>query len=152
KILIVGTRASVSMGDTCSIRIFVLGEANRPGSFTISGLGTITSALFAAGGVKPIGSLRNIELKRQGSLVRRLDLYDMLIRGDTTDDTKLLPGDVIFVPPVGPTVSVEGEVRRPAIYEQKGEATVADVISLAGGLTPDADPSNAMLTRIDAGR
>jgi protein involved in polysaccharide export with SLBB domain len=147
---IVGTRASVSMGDTRAIRIFVLGEATRPGSYTISGLGTITSALFAAGGVKPIGSLRNVTLKRQGSIVRTLDLYDMLIRGDTTDDTKLLPGDVIFVPPVGPTVSVEGEVRRPAIYEQKGPMTVAEVIGLAGGLTPEADTVSAMLTRIDA--
>ncbi len=148
----VGTRASVSMGDTRSIRVFVLGEATRPGSYTISGLGTITSALFAAGGVKPIGSLRNIELKRQGAVVHRLDLYDMLIHGDTTDDTKLLPGDVIFVPPVGPTVSVDGEVHRPAIYEQKGEASVADIIRLADGLTPEADTSNAMVTRIDAGQ
>ena len=105
----IGVRASVSMGDTRSIRVFVLGDANRPGSYTISGLGTITSALFAAGGVKPIGSLRNIELKRQSTVVRRLDLYDMLIRGDTTDDTKLLQGDVIFIPPVGPTVGVDGE-------------------------------------------
>ena len=149
---ITGTRASVSMGDTRTIRVFVLGEANRPGSYTISGLGTITSALFAAGGVRPIGSLRHIQLKRNGELVRSLDMYDMLIRGDTTDDTKLLPGDVIFVPPVGSTVSVAGEVRRPAIYEQKGEASVADIIALAGGLTPEADTSGAMLTRIDEAR
>ena len=148
----IGVRASVSMGDTRSIRVFVLGEANRAGSYTISGLGTITSALFAAGGVKKIGSLRNIELKRQGATVRRLDLYDMVIRGDTTDDTKLLPGDVIFVPAVGPTVSVEGEVRRPAIYETKGETSVADVVDLAGGLGPEADKSHVMLTRIDQGR
>jgi polysaccharide biosynthesis/export protein len=147
---LVGTRASVSMGDTRSIRVFVLGEADRPGSYTISGLGTMTSALFAAGGVKAIGSLRDIQLKRQGAVVHHLDLYDMLIRGDTTDDTKLLPGDVIFVPPVGSTVSIDGQVHRPAIYEQKGEATVADLIALAGGLLPEADTSNAMLTRIDA--
>ena len=145
----IGVRASVSMGDTRSIRVFVLGDANRPGSYTISGMGTITSALFAAGGVKPIGSLRNIELKRQGTVVRRLDLYDMLIRGDTTDDNKLLPGDVIFIPPVGPTVGVDGEVRRPAIYEIKNETSVADMVQLAGGLTPEADTSKATLTRID---
>jgi polysaccharide export outer membrane protein len=145
----IGVRASVSMGDTRSIRVFVLGDANRPGSYTISGLGTITSALFAAGGVKPIGSLRNIELKRQSTVIRRLDLYDMLIRGDTTDDTKLLPGDVIFIPPVGPTVGVDGEVRRPAIYEVKNETSVADMVQLAGGLTPEADTSKATLTRID---
>ena len=145
----IGVRASVSMGDTRSIRVFVLGEAKRPGSYTISGLGTITSALYAAGGVKPIGSLRKIDLKRQGAIVRRLDLYDLLIRGDTTDDAKLLQGDVIFVPPVGSTVGVDGEVRRPAIYEIKVESTLADVVQLAGGLTPEADTSQAMLTRID---
>jgi polysaccharide biosynthesis/export protein len=146
----IGTHASVSMGDTRSIRVFVLGEAKRPGSYTVSGLGTITSALFAAGGVRPVGSLRNIELKRQGTLVRRLDLYDMLIRGNTTDDAKLLPGDVIFIPPVGPTVGVDGEVLRPAIYETRGETTVADVVALAGGLAPEADTANAALTRIDS--
>jgi polysaccharide export outer membrane protein len=147
-----GVRASVSMADTRSIRVFVLGDANRPGSYTISGLGTITSALFAAGGVKPIGSLRKIELKRQGTVVRQLDLYDLLIRGNTTDDTKLLQGDVIFVPPVGPTVSVDGEVRRPAIYEAKGAATVGELLQLAGGLTPQADTADVTLTHIDVTR
>jgi polysaccharide export outer membrane protein len=146
---LIGIHGSVSMGDTRSIRVFVLGEAKRPGSYTISGLGTITSALFASGGIKPEGSLRKIELKRQGTVIRQLDLYDLLIRGNTTDDTKLLQGDVIFIPPVGSTVGVDGEVRRPAIYEIKNEATVADVIELAGGLKPEADTSDAMLTRID---
>ena len=145
----IGVRASVSMGDTRSIRVFVLGEANRPGSYTISGLGTITSALFAAGGVKRAGSLRDVQLKRQGRVERHLDLYDMLIRGNTTDDTKLLPGDVVFIPPVGATVSVDGEVRRPAIYEVRNESTLDDVIGLAGGLTPEADRSRMIVTRID---
>src|SRR5438105_4795744 len=147
----IGVRASVTMGDTRTIRVFVLGDAKRPGSYTISGLGTISSALFAAGGVQPIGSLRNIQLKRRGELVRRLDLYDMLIRGDTTDDAKLLPGDVIFVPPIGPTVTVDGEVHRPAIYEIRNESSVADVVQLAGGLTPEADTAKLALTRVDAG-
>jgi len=145
----IGTRASVSMGDTREIRVFVLGEAKRPGSYTISGLGTITSALFAAGGVRPEGSLRNIELKRGGALVRRLDLYDMLIRGNSVDDAKLSPGDIIFIPPVGPTIGVEGQVRRPAIYETRGDTSLADVVDLAGGLAPEADLANAALTRID---
>jgi polysaccharide export outer membrane protein len=145
----IGVRADVSMGDTRSIRVFVLGEAQRPGSYTISGLGTITSALFAAGGVKHIGSLRNVQLKRQGTLVRTFDLYDMLIRGDTTDDAVLLPGDVVFIPPVGPTVTVHGEVRRPAIYEVKNETSAAALVELAGGLTADADRTRASLTRID---
>jgi protein involved in polysaccharide export with SLBB domain len=147
---ITGVHASVTMGDTRTIRVFVLGDAKEPGSYVITGLGTITSALFAAGGVQPIGSLRNIQLKRHGELVRRLDLYDMLIRGDTTDDVKLLPDDVIFIPPVGATVSVDGEVHRPAIYEIRNESTVADVVQLAGGLTPEADTAKLALTRIDA--
>ena len=145
-----GVRASVSMAETRTIRVFVLGNAKSPGSYTISGLGTITSALFAAGGVQPIGSLRNIQLKRRGEVVRQLDLYAMLIRGDNTDDAKLLPDDVIFIPSIGPTVSVDGEIHRPAIYEIRNESSVADVIQLAGGLTAEADTSNAALTRIDS--
>lgn len=145
-----GVRASVTMADTRTIRVFVLGEAKHPGTYTISGLGTITSALFAAGGVLTQGSLRNIQLKRRGELVRHFDLYDMLIRGDSTDDAQLLPGDVIFIPPVGPTVSVDGEVRRAAIYETKGGSTLSDVLELAGGLTPEADRLKGALTRIDA--
>jgi protein involved in polysaccharide export with SLBB domain len=146
----IGVHASVTMGDTRSIKVFVLGDAKWPGAYTISGLGTITSALFAAGGVQPIGSLRNIQLKRHGELVRRLDLYDMMIRGDTTDDARLLPDDVIFIPPVGPTVSVDGEVHRPAIYEIRNESSIADVVQLAGGFTAEADTAKLALTRIDA--
>jgi polysaccharide export outer membrane protein len=146
---LIGVRGSISMGDTRSIRVFVLGDVKRPGSYTISGLGTITSALFASGGIQKTGSLRKVELKRQGTLVRQMDLYDLLIRGNTADDVKLLQGDVIFIPPVGATASVDGEVRRPAIYEIKNESSISDLVGLAGGLTPQADTSNAMLTRID---
>lgn len=147
-----GVRASVAMGDTRSIRVFVMGEASRPGSYTVSGLGTMTSAIYAAGGVKTIGSLRDVQLKRAGAVVRRLDLYDLLLRGDTTDDAKLLPGDVIFIPPVSTTVAVDGEVQRPAIYEVKGETTVADIIQLAGGLSAEADSSRAALVRVNPER
>ena len=146
---LIGVRASVSMGDTRTIRIFVLGEARRPGTYTISSLATMTSALYAAGGIKPIGSMRRIELKRQGTLVRSLDLYDLLIHGNTTDDNKLEQGDVVFIPPVGSTVSIAGEIHRPAIYEIKSESSVADLVTLAGGLTPQADPVKAMLARVD---
>jgi polysaccharide biosynthesis/export protein len=146
----IGVHASVTMGDTRTIRVFVLGDAKQQGSYTITGLGTITSALFAAGGVQPIGSLRNIQLKRRGEIVRRLDLYDMLIRGDTTDDARLLPDDVIFIPPIGATVSVDGEVHRPAIYEIRNENSIANVVQLAGGLTAEADTAKLALTRIDA--
>lgn len=148
----IGVNASVSMGEVRSIRVFVLGEANLPGSYTVSGLATMTSALFASGGVKHIGSLRNIQLKRQGSVVTSLDLYDLLLSGDTSNDAKLLPGDVIFIPPVDTTVAVQGEVRRPSIYEVKPNQTVADVIALAGGFTAEADTSKISLSRIDADR
>jgi protein involved in polysaccharide export with SLBB domain len=148
----IGVRASVAMGDTRSIRVFVMGEANRPGTYTVSGLGTITSALYAAGGLKEFGSLRDIQLKRAGTVVRRLDLYDLLLRGDTTDDAKLLSGDVIFIPPVSATVAVDGEVYRPAIYEIKGETTVADIVSLAGGMSAEADRGRAALVRINEAR
>jgi protein involved in polysaccharide export with SLBB domain len=145
----IGVRANVSMGDTRAIRVFVLGEVKQPGSYTVSGLATMTTALFASGGVKPIGSLRDIQLKRQGKVVRELDLYDLLIRGDTSDDAKLLPGDSIFIPPVGPTISVDGEVKRPAIYELKGAASIDSVVQMAGGLTPEADATRASLVHID---
>jgi protein involved in polysaccharide export with SLBB domain len=148
----VGVRASVSMGDTRAIRVFVMGEASQPGSYTVSGLSTITSALYASGGIKSIGSLRDIQLKRQGAVVRHLDLYDLLLSGDTTDDAKLMPGDVIFIPPVAATVAVDGEVQRPAIYELRGETRIDDIVRLAGGLTPQADTSRAALIRIDERR
>ena len=145
----VGVRASVGMGDTRSIRVFVMGEANRPGSFTVSGLSTMTSAIYAAGGVKSIGSLRDIQLKRNGELIRKLDLYDLLLRGDTSDDAKLLPGDVIFIPTITATVAVDGEVHRPAIYEIKANTSIADIVQLAGGLTAEADSGRAALVRVN---
>jgi polysaccharide export outer membrane protein len=145
---LIGTRVSISMGDLRSIRVFVLGEAEKPGSYTVSGLSTMTNALFVSGGVKKIGSLRNIALKRDGRLVSVLDLYDLLLHGDTSGDRKLLPGDVIFIPPIGNTVGVGGSVRRPAIYETKGEKTVAQAIELAGGMLPDADRKFVQVERI----
>ena len=108
----------------------------------------VTNALFASGGVSEIGSLRNIQVKRRGSLVATLDLYDLLLRGDTRNDVRLQSGDVIFIPPVGKTVGVTGEIRRPAIYEFTGEATAADLLYLAGGLLPEADPRAATIERL----
>jgi protein involved in polysaccharide export with SLBB domain len=143
----IGTQVSVGMGDTRSISVFVVGEANKPGSYTVSGLSTITSALYASGGIKTTGSLRDIQLKRRGTVVRRLDLYDLLLRGDTTHDGKLQAGDVIFIPPVGPTAAVDGEVRRPAIYELRGNTPLSALISLAGGFTPDADERRVTVVR-----
>ena len=145
---LIGTRVSVTMGNLRSIRVFVLGEAQKPGSYTVSGLSTMTNALFVSGGVKKIGSLRNIELKRNGKLITVFDLYDLLLHGDTSGDRQLMPGDVIFIPPIGHTVSVDGAVRRPAIYELKSEKTVAQVIEVAGGLLPDADEKTVQMERI----
>jgi polysaccharide export outer membrane protein len=138
----------VGLADTRSIRVFVLGEAQKPGSYTVSGLATVTSALYASGGIKTTGSLRDVQLKRQGALVRRLDLYDLLLRGDTSNDAKLQAGDVIFIPPVGATASVEGEVRRPAIYELKGSVSLGAAVALAGGLTNEADDSRVAVLRV----
>lgn len=149
---LIGSRVSVTMGDLRSIRIFVLGEAQKPGSYTVSGLSTMTNALFVSGGVKKIGSLRNIELKRNGNLVGVLDLYDLLLHGNTSRDQQLAPGDVIFIPPIGNTVSVYGAVRRPAIYELKGEKNVEQVVDIAGGLLPDADSKTLQLERIKPSR
>jgi len=147
---LIGVRSSVSMGTLRSIRVFVLGDAEFPGSYTVSGLSTVTNALLVSGGVKTIGSLRKIELKRGGRTVRRVDLYDLLLRGDTRADERLQPNDVIFIPPVGATVSVAGAVNRPAIYELTGPTTAADVIAIAGGLTPQADARIATIERVGA--
>jgi len=148
----IGTRAVVSMGELRAMTVFITGEAERPGSYSISGLSTITNALFASGGVSEIGSLRNIQLKRAGRLVTTLDLYDLLLRGDTRNDLRLQSGDVIFIPPVGNTVGITGEIRRPAIYELKGESSAADLLYLAGGLLPEADPRNTTIERIGDSR
>ncbi len=145
----IGARAAVSMGALRSIQVFVVGEAERPGSYTVSGLSTVTNVLFASGGVKPIGSLRAIQVKRNGQVVRTLDLYDLLLDGDSSNDLRLQSGDVVLIPPIGPTVAIRGEVLRPAIYELKNDSKAADVLQLAGGLTPEADPRTGRLERID---
>jgi polysaccharide biosynthesis/export protein len=148
----IGVRASVTMGPLRSIRIFVAGDVAKPGSYTVSGLSTVTHALFTSGGVSEVGSLRNVEVKRRGVTVGRFDLYALLLRGDGANDVRLQSGDVVFVHPVGSTAAVAGRVRRPAIYEVLSAATVGDLLDLAGGLAPDADSGMAKLERIDADR
>ena len=147
--MLIGTQVSVTMGQLRTIRVFVLGDVNRPGSYVVSSLATISSALYSSGGISDIGSLRDIHLKRSGKVATRLDLYDLLLRGDTSGDMRLRPGDVIFVPPIGATASVGGAVRRPAIYELKGTTSVAGLVDLAGGLSPEAFPAAARIERID---
>jgi protein involved in polysaccharide export with SLBB domain len=148
---LIGVQASVTLGMLRSVRVFVMGDAVRPGSYDVSSLSTMTNALFASGGILPNGSLRNVTLMRGGQAVGRLDLYRMLLHGDSSGDQRIQPGDVIFVPPIGRTVSVEGEVARPAIYELAGETTVGEVVQLAGGLLPTAVKRSAYLERIAGG-
>ncbi len=146
---IIGTQVSISMGSLRSMQIFVLGEAFKPGAYTVSSLSTITHALVSSGGVSDIGSLRNIQLKRQGKLIATLDLYDLLLSGDTSKDVRVQAADVIYIPTVGDLVSVEGQVLRPAIYELKGGESVADLVSLAGDLGPKAFSASSRLERIN---
>jgi polysaccharide biosynthesis/export protein len=145
----IGVTASITMGELRSIRVFVLGDVTRPGSFTVSGLSTMTNALFVSGGVTLAGSLRNVQLKRNGQTIQRLDLYDLLLNGDNSADARLMPNDVLFVPPRGATVAVAGEVQRPAIYEISGERTLDAVVRLAGGLLSTAYSGAARLERVN---
>lgn len=144
----IGVKASVSMGQLRSIRVFVLGEAYLPGSYVVSALSTITNALVLSGGISELGSLRSIQLKRQGKLIQTLDLYDLLLKGDTRNDAQLKSGDVVFIPPVSARVGVKGEVRRPAYYELKDGETLKDLISFAGGLLPSSFPKASSINRI----
>lgn len=143
----IGVEASVSLGELRSMRVFVLGEARNPGSYSVSSLSTITNALYVSGGIKQNGSLRTVQHKRNGKLVGTLDLYDLLMKGDSSADARLQPGDVIFIPPVGKRAGVDGEVYRPALYELKGKSTLVDLIRMAGGLTPQAYPQRINIER-----
>ena len=135
---VIGVDVVVGIASLRSMRVFVLGDAHKPGPYTLSSLSSVTHAIFAAGGISDIGSLRNIQLKRAGKLVTTLDLYDLLIKGDSRSDVLLQSGDVIFIAPKGNTISVEGEVRRPAIYELSQNENFNDVLAMSGGLLPTA--------------
>ncbi|WP_320159091.1 SLBB domain-containing protein [Marinobacter salarius] len=143
----IGVQASVTLGELRSMRVFVLGEARNAGSYTVSSLSTITNALYVSGGIKRTGSLRKIQHKRDGKLVGELDLYDLLLAGDTSDDNRLQPGDVIFIPPVGDRVGIDGEVYRPALYELNSGTNLQELVNLAGGLTPQAYPQLVRIER-----
>ena len=145
-----GVQASISLGELRSIQIFLLGESYKPGAYTVSSLSTITNALFLSGGVSNIASLRNIQLKRAGETIAILDLYELLLNGDTSNDQRLQAADVIYIPTVGNTASVDGEVKRPAIYELKGATTVTQLVAMAGGMQPTAFPNRATIQRSDA--
>lgn len=143
----IGVEASVSLGELRSMRVFVLGEARNPGSYSVSSLSTITNALYVSGGIKQTGSLRKVQHKRDGKLVGTLDLYDLLMKGDSSSDSRLQPGDVVFIPPVGTRAGIDGEVYRPALYELNGQSTLAELVEMAGGLTPQAYPQRINIKR-----
>ena len=149
---VIGVKAFVSLGQLRSMRILVLGEAYKPGSYSVSSLTTVSHALFVSGGVSEIASLRNIQVKRAGKTVANFDLYDLLINGDSSNDIVLKPGDVVFVPPVGAQVTVEGLVKRPAIFELKKGETAKQLLTMAGGLKPGAYAKNAVVERFNFDR
>lgn len=147
----IGMEAAVSMGELRSMQIFVVGEAYKPGAYTVSSLTTISQALFVSGGVSDIASLRNVQLKRAGETVVTFDLYKLLTEGDASNDFRLQAGDVVFIPTRGDMVSINGEVLRPAIYELLPDETLADALSYAGGLLPTAYRKSVQLQRISDG-
>ncbi|PHQ93205.1 MAG: polysaccharide biosynthesis protein [Pseudoalteromonas sp.] len=146
---IIGVKAFVSLGKLRSIRILVLGEAYKPGSYSVSSLTTVSHALFVSGGVSDIASLRNIQVKRGGKVVTNFDLYDLLIRGDSSNDIILKPGDVVFIPSVGEQVTVEGLVKRPAIFELKKGETAEQLLKMAGGIKPNAYAKSVIVERFN---
>jgi protein involved in polysaccharide export with SLBB domain len=139
----------VTMGQLRSIQIFLVGQARRPGAYTVSSLSTLVNAVFSAGGPSTRGSMRRIQLKRGASVVTELDLYDLIALGDKTKDAALLPGDVIYFLPVGQLVALSGSVNNPAIFELKGATNIGQLIDLAGGLSTTAQTRKASIERIE---
>ena len=144
---LIGVEAVVTLGRLRAIGVFMAGEVRVPGAYSVSALTTLTQALFQAGGVTDIGSLRNIQVRRGGKIVTIFDVYDLLMRGDPSGDIRLQSGDVLFVPTIDSVVEIRGEVRRPMAYELVGGETVADLINMAGGFTKEAFADLAVLIR-----
>jgi protein involved in polysaccharide export with SLBB domain len=140
---------TVNMGQLRSIQVFVLGQARRPGSYTVSALSTLVNAVFVSGGPSSRGSMRSIRLMRGDQTVSELDLYDLFLYGDKSKDQRLMPGDVIYIPPVGPQVAITGSVNTAAIYELKRSSSLEEALRLAGGLTPVAATRKAYIERIE---
>lgn len=142
--------ADVSLSRLRTVRIYVVGDVANPGAYDISSLSTPLNALFAAGGPTARGSLRVLKHYRGDQLVQEVDTYDLLLNGVRADMQRLENGDSILVPPIGPEITVEGMVRRPAIYELKGEKNLDDVLDLAGGLLPTATLRHIEVQRVVA--
>lgn len=141
-------KINISMGSLRSISVFVVGQARMPGRYTLSSLSTLINALFAAGGPGKSGTLRDIQVKRSGKTIVHFDMYDFLLKGDKTKDIKLMPEDVIFIPPVGPLVGIAGNVKNPAIYELKGETSLLQIIEMSGGFNDISFRDRIQINRI----
>jgi protein involved in polysaccharide export with SLBB domain len=139
---------SMTLGRLRSIQVFVVGEVEAPGSYPVSSLSTVINALSAAGGPSRNGSLRTIRITRNGQAPQDVDLYDMFLSGDRSKDVRLQNGDTIFVPVIGAVVAVAGEVRRPAIYEIKGTATLPEILKMAGGVTATGFTGRIQVERV----
>jgi len=142
------TRFDVSVANVRANQVFVLGEVAQPGAYQISSLGTVLTALYAAGGVTESGNTRKIDVRRDGKTVAALDLYDYLLRGDTHSDVRLETGDVVFVPLHGTRVRVTGAVLRPAVYELQPGETLVELIGAAGGFRSDAARERIKIQRV----
>ncbi len=140
---------NVALGQLRSIQVFVLGSARRPGAYTVGSLSTMVNALFVSGGPSATGSMRHVQLIRNNQVVTEFDIYDLVKRGDKSHDRPLLPGDILFIPPVGPQAAIVGSVEEPGIYELSPKTTVASAIQSAGGLTSLAETRRALLERVD---
>jgi protein involved in polysaccharide export with SLBB domain len=142
---------SANVGRLRSMQIFVVGQARKPGAYMVSSLSTLMGALFESGGPASTGTLRNIQLVRAGQLVSTLDLYSFIHTGDTSKDSRLLPGDVIVIPPAGARVAIHGATDKPAIYEfLLPEETLDQLLKYGGGQTTLSTPHKVQLERVDA--
>jgi len=142
------TRFDISVANVRANQAYVVGEVAQPGAYQISSLGTVLTALYAAGGVTERARLRAVEVRRFGKVVATFDLYDYLLRGDTKHDVRLETGDVVFVPVHGPRAQIAGAVRRPAIYELEEGGSLASLIQDAGGFRPDAQLKRLSVFRL----
>jgi len=145
-------QSDVSIGQMKGFLVSVIGEVQSPGRFQVSSFHTALQAIAMAGGIRDIGSLRRVQVKRGKETAKEIDVYDFLLQGDVTHDIRLRSGDAVFVPVVGPLVAVAGEVRRQAIYELKGEKTIREVIETAGGLAPSAYKRRVQVERLEGNR
>jgi len=139
---------TANVGRLRSIQVLVVGNARYPGTYTISSLSTLVNAIFASGGASPQGSLRHIQVRRDGATITDFDFYDLLIKGDKSKDVRLQPGDVLYIPPVGPLAAISGSINTPAIYELKENSTLEDLIQFAGGMSSLADTGRITIERV----